>query len=845
MIFASVKFQPKNTLIMKNFTVQIMKAAVLTLFAVAYITAHAEGKKRIVQVQKAKKQVVLADAKSDVTPQPLKVRPNNASTSQRDILVDEDFSKVTAGTMEQPDTTQYLASSYYEPGIYIDPALTKDGTWAGEFAFAAGGAIYLKTPYPTISAALMTPLGDYSGEITVTLKAKAMPHWYVYSEDPDTGEELWAKSTGSSIGVQVCVGGYTSGGIADTDLEDGYGYYSTRLYEGQGWTEVELHFNNYSADNDGYICFYTEGAILIDDIKITSAPTFLAAPKMIGVTDFQPDRFTIEWQPLRKALDYYIDLYKRVYTSDSDGAFAEDFENYTAPQEGWSVTSSEITPDGGMDGSNALILRNGDTLTTPENGATYKAMDFYLKFVTHYDDPYMSMDTVYVDGLTDTGWKTVAYIYASYFIEGDVAELSREIYDFANTYKAIRIRPGDMEEGEYIVVDNIDITTNRPSTFERVFGENSSDWGEDSNDTRYDYTEDTHYTFTGLDPETEYYYAVRGHYVFTYSNKILHHAFGVCTPEALPATDIDSRGSFTANWNPAPKAMGYTVNMFCMTEVEEDNPDFVLLEETFDKVDAGVTSATDWRSPEMLGNYDDTRLDQYTTLPGWIGVGNTLAEGMLGCEYSPYMLTEIVTPEFYVGNDDEIRMYVRAYGDAGDRLIFRMGGVSYYVPFEQAADGTGYIDGEYLLQVTTDNVQVEMFTYNYGAFMLDEVRFMQAVEKGDIVKTTIEKVETDAETTSYTFTNLAGYGFDTYGYSVTSYFEYEGKSTTSAPSNTVVVNLATGDSHISTGVEETVAGGDVREVARYSLDGRQLAAPQKGINIIRMSDGTTRKVLVK
>ncbi len=33
--------------------------------------------------------------------------------------------------------------------------------------------------------------------------------------------------------------------------------------------------------------------------------------------------------------------------------------------------------------------------------------------------------------------------------------------------------------------------------------------------------------------------------------------------------------------------------------------------------------------------------------------------------------------------------------------------------------------------------------------------------------------------------------------------------------------------------------------AIYDLDGRRIDAPQKGINIIRMSDGTTRKVLVK
>lgn len=40
-------------------------------------------------------------------------------------------------------------------------------------------------------------------------------------------------------------------------------------------------------------------------------------------------------------------------------------------------------------------------------------------------------------------------------------------------------------------------------------------------------------------------------------------------------------------------------------------------------------------------------------------------------------------------------------------------------------------------------------------------------------------------------------------------------------------------------------GEDVKEVGRYSLDGAKISAPVKGINIIKMSDGTTRKVIVK
>lgn len=53
------------------------------------------------------------------------------------------------------------------------------------------------------------------------------------------------------------------------------------------------------------------------------------------------------------------------------------------------------------------------------------------------------------------------------------------------------------------------------------------------------------------------------------------------------------------------------------------------------------------------------------------------------------------------------------------------------------------------------------------------------------------------------------------------------------------------DDLISTAVEEVNAAADVREVARYSVDGRQLSAPQPGLNIIRMSNGTSRKVWVK
>ena len=50
----------------------------------------------------------------------------------------------------------------------------------------------------------------------------------------------------------------------------------------------------------------------------------------------------------------------------------------------------------------------------------------------------------------------------------------------------------------------------------------------------------------------------------------------------------------------------------------------------------------------------------------------------------------------------------------------------------------------------------------------------------------------------------------------------------------------------TTGIDNLpTADADKREVARYTVDGRRINAPVKGINIVKYADGTTRKVMVK
>ena len=49
----------------------------------------------------------------------------------------------------------------------------------------------------------------------------------------------------------------------------------------------------------------------------------------------------------------------------------------------------------------------------------------------------------------------------------------------------------------------------------------------------------------------------------------------------------------------------------------------------------------------------------------------------------------------------------------------------------------------------------------------------------------------------------------------------------------------------ATGIDKTTTSTDVKEVSRYSVNGQRLAVPVKGLNIVKYSDGSARKVVVK
>ena len=49
----------------------------------------------------------------------------------------------------------------------------------------------------------------------------------------------------------------------------------------------------------------------------------------------------------------------------------------------------------------------------------------------------------------------------------------------------------------------------------------------------------------------------------------------------------------------------------------------------------------------------------------------------------------------------------------------------------------------------------------------------------------------------------------------------------------------------ATGITGTQTSADIREIARYTIDGKRINQPQRGVNIVKYSDGTVKKVIVK
>lgn len=779
-----------------------------------------------------KKTTILGNVCGVSANRPLKQRSNatvspksfEEGTTEEEVLIDEDFSLITEGSSDQPGNNM-LCYYYDEPGMYMDASLTKDGQWAGSFVYPAGGMVALISPNSYTAADLDTPLGDYSGNITLTFRIKAIEN--------------------SDVFVDLLKDGYTAGNYTK-NLNGDTNVTSFRIYKKEGWKNITIKMRNTSAAPDGFFQFHSYGSILLDDVHVTtSSEDFVAPPTLLSETNITNTSFQANWRPTRKAFNYVVNLYKKEYTSEGDTVITENFDNAAEDgsdlPDGWtfSLHADKKVQPVGVDGSNALYISNGDTIVTPYTYSKIKAMTMWVRFYDPipYGDENMNYDifdaTMHIDGLTSSGWTEVASLYYGNKVsQGTTIDFASELG--SNKYSGLRFYFTGLPDGDYAVVDDINMTMGRPGKLIPAEFETSNGYA----DTE-DRTSDTTYVFKGLDPEGDYYYTVNAHYLKQYSNADLQHLVAVASPTLKDASDIQS-DSYQANWEEVGKADKYEVyNYGVYTAIGDEC--HVMLDEDFSAVE---DEQTDPSSPNKVGNSEVMSLDDYTKLPGWTAsAGAAYINGMFGCASSNYYQYYIATPQLYLGNDSKFYIHIKAYGTPGDGLVINVGGHESGAYFE-ATDATGkqgIIDKTFEMDCSAYPMgRLYIYTLNHYYFLLDEVKVAQDLKAGDKVYTYLSTGSiADGKTTSYVFGSLSGY--DQYAYAAKSILDHDGDTAESALSDFKLVQLR----DAATGISETVNGTAAHEVARYTVDGKQTAKPVKGINLVKMSDGKVRKVIVK
>lgn len=733
-------------------------------------------------------------------------------------LIDEDFSLLTAGTNDEPDTTPLTKDGEWgedatDESYLMDASLTKDGPWFGLSLRQAGGAIALMGQSDQASW-LFTPLKDYSGKMKITLRARSLK------------------------GTTRLIIHFNKGGYVNSMPIDGLPQYKMATLKEGEWTDIEAEVDNNSADLDGNIGFQAISTVLIDDVKVTVEGENLVYPPILPLTNLSESGFTAHWQEVRNADDYLFSLFRKQWTSDDNVIYTTDFNDGQLPTEGFTFELSSANPFGndGPDGSQAIHLYNGDKITSVPNNARLKNLTFYLRTAGATAEQLQEKQSaiqILVDTKSVTGGQ-LGFLNAAALIEGDFLDMEELTGGFSDSYFRIQLIALDMPEGAYFVIDDLELETGRSFTYDPV--------------QKDVVVEGTEYTVSDLNPAEYYFYTVKSHNSKQTVESPLQSVIYLPTPVVLDATDITT-DSYTAHWEPVAKATHYEVRNYFLAEVKKDYPDYPVISEDFSLVTDELTEATDPFSPESLGNqdeyFDDLGLSEYD----WFGRGNTVCQGMVGCDaLNSDNINYIASPELDLShNGGRYVVKVKAYGRVGDFLcIYDYNDMVYgnpaargaFEPIDPAhAEDTdpGIFEGT--LELTGGTISTRLVFTTYGLdFMLDEVSICQDLVAGDIFNQLLGMQTVAAPRTSCVFNQLSLFGIPYYYYTVTALSEDYDYYTQSKQSAYHLVDMTTGINTVSTDNDS--------EAKLFDLQGRRL--PQnhnaKGIFITRKNGKSTKVI---
>lgn len=738
--------------------------------------------------------------------------PASDNSEQSVVLVDEDFSRMSSGSESEPDGT-YIADK--RTGV-IPATYTATPGWSGAAIYQAGGACaILKGRFSDgvggvieDTGFLRTPQGTYSGNLTLTFRAKLL------------------KNTRSSDKMDIAL------------LNDSGRLESTVVDLTPEWETFTVNFTK--GEFSGCLIQFSMASeeVLIDDVKICTVLTSIPAPRATGVTNYTEGGFTANWQPVAEADSYLVTVYEKKV---SEAVVCEDFDNLNIIPgtnrldksdpgftDGWTVSygtvrNSDHVSSNGYEGSTGMIFRaTGEGFATPVFDRPIRDFSFYAA----HPSGQSCMSTLVVSVLVDGQWGTLGnYDVERISREGEIIRLSSNFPEGGVNAVQVKFRKNEQNDAGRdvsIVVDHIRIMTDPEPVPVLV-------------DLP---TADCSLAISGLDPYKDYSYTVRAvnqQFVSSESNEIT--ASGLPCPKLSEAQNVGDN-SFTAVWCLTPKADGYIVSNYNVYTVQEASENTIILHEDFSKVLEGSLDA-----PVGLYNVvNPLALDDYTHNPGWLGLATYLVKGMLGTRSYMGITGMIQTPVLDLsGNNGAFRVTVTVTGDTdatNEELVVQAGMEEYIsLPIEAGKSVTLNYD----FNCGQEYMPLAFYSYNGFPFYIDEITVTQSLPKGaQIYREIEERVIDNAETLTADFTALAPAANEHYAYRVFAYRDFMGSREFSGSDSVRHVYLD------NTGIDEIESVAPEGPCSWYRIDGVKLSGMPEapGIYICRTPSGP-HKVIIR
>ncbi|MDE5813919.1 MAG: hypothetical protein K2H72_06510, partial [Muribaculaceae bacterium] len=178
-------------------------------------------------------------------------------------------------------------------------------------------------------------------------------------------------------------------------------------------------------------------------------------------------------------------------------------------------------------------------------------------------------------------------------------------------------------------------------------------------------------------------------------------------------------------------------------------------------------------------------------------------------------------------------------GYSGDNLYImnESGSIKGYLPFDGDVCMSGWLE----VPTAVCGDKFSFASTNSMPFGLTEFEVVQAVKAGDRILNFLSSEEVEAGVEGCTFSGLDKDG--SYAFGVVSNFKLEQESTSSALNEWMYVDMTSGQSTPMSKLD--INGSEITEAERFTIDGRKVSDSYKGVMIVKMSDGSVSKKVVK